>query len=79
MARKVNAISPFNITALVLGMALMRDLRGTLTGLGQPTYVLDIPGGHGKVPVGPTYLTGSDGAYVVEDPNGHHHIYSDSR
>jgi lysine 2,3-aminomutase len=38
------------------GQALMRDLRGPLTGIAQPAYVLDIPGGHGKVPVGPVYL-----------------------
>ena len=31
----------------------MRALRGRVSGLAQPTYVLDIPGGHGKVPVGP--------------------------
>ena len=39
------------------GQALMRQLRGRLSGLAQPTYVLDIPGGFGKVPVGPTYMT----------------------
>ena len=38
------------------GQALMKALRGRLSGLAQPTYVLDIPGGHGKVPVGPNYL-----------------------
>ena len=38
------------------GQALMRALRGRLSGLCQPTYVLDIPGGHGKVPIGPAYL-----------------------
>jgi lysine 2,3-aminomutase len=48
------------------GQALMRALRGRWSGLCQPHYVLDIPGGHGKVPVGPGYL--HDG--VVEDPNG---------
>ncbi len=31
----------------------MRALRGRVSGLCQPTYVLDIPGGYGKVPVGP--------------------------
>ena len=36
------------------GQALVRQLRGRLSGLAQPTYVLDIPGGFGKVPVGPT-------------------------
>jgi lysine 2,3-aminomutase len=54
-------------TTIAEGQALMRDLRGRVSGLCQPTYVLDIPGGHGKVPVGPTYLR-DDG--TVEDPNG---------
>jgi hypothetical protein len=35
----------------------MRALRGRISGLCQPTYVLDIPGGYGKVPIGPNYLT----------------------
>lgn len=38
------------------GQRLLRTLRGRVTGLAWPTYVLDIPGGHGKVPVGPGYL-----------------------
>lgn len=54
-------------TTLAEGQAIMRDLRGRLSGLAQPTYVLDIPGGHGKVPVGPDYLA-TEGE--VEDPNG---------
>ena len=58
-------------TAVATGQALMRDLRGRLSGLAQPTYVLDIPGGYGKVPVGPTYLTGDE----VEDPYGQVHTY----
>jgi len=53
-------------TTVAEGQAIMRALRGALSGLAQPTYVLDIPGGHGKVPVGPTYL--DEGA--VEDPDG---------
>ena len=59
-------------TTLAEGQAVMRELRGRLSGLAQPTYVLDIPGGHGKVPVGPDYLA-SDGE--VEDPNGTLHTY----
>jgi lysine 2,3-aminomutase len=39
----------------------------------QPTYVLDIPGGYGKVPIGPVYL--SDGAERVTDPWGTEHVY----
>ena len=34
----------------------MRALHGRYSGLCQPTYVLDIPGGHGKSPIGPSYL-----------------------
>jgi lysine 2,3-aminomutase len=58
-------------TTLEEGQALMRALRGRVSGLCQPTYVLDIPGGHGKVPVGPCYL----GQDTVEDPEGRRHAY----
>jgi lysine 2,3-aminomutase len=53
-------------TSIAEGQALMRALRGRVSGLAQPAYVLDIPGGYGKVPVGPNYV-GDD---VVEDING---------
>ena len=53
----------------------MKALRGRLSGLAQPTYVLDVPGGHGKVPVGPNYLSDDPGALVVEDVFGGQHRY----
>ena len=62
------------------GRALMRALRGRLSGLAQPTYVLDVPGGHGKVPIGPGYL-GDDpdnigpGSLTLEDAFGGRHRY----
>ena len=66
-------------TDIATGQDLMRALRGRLSGLCQPTYVLDIPGGHGKSPIGPDYLarTGSNGDahFVVEDFNGRRHRY----
>jgi lysine 2,3-aminomutase len=62
-------------TSIAAGQALMRALRGRLSGLCQPTYVLDIPGGHGKVPVGPHYLDEVCGGLAVEDPWGDHHLY----
>jgi lysine 2,3-aminomutase len=66
-------------TDIASGQALMRSLRGRLSGLCQPSYVLDIPGGYGKSPVGPVYLecarvNGRD-HYVVEDFNGGRHAY----
>ncbi len=53
------------------GRALLAALRGRVTGLAWPTYVLDIPGGHGKVPIGPDYLDRD--ASVVRDPQGQPH------
>jgi lysine 2,3-aminomutase len=44
-------------TTLEHGQELMRALRGRVSGLCQPDYVVDIPGGHGKAPVGPSYLS----------------------
>lgn len=43
-------------TTLAEGQDLMRQLRGRVSGLCQPDYVIDIPGGAGKSPVGPSYL-----------------------
>ena len=43
-------------TTIAEGQALMRALRARLSGLALPTYVLDIPGAHGKVPVGPAFV-----------------------
>jgi lysine 2,3-aminomutase len=64
---------------IATGQDLMRALRGRLSGLCQPTYVLDIPGGHGKSPIGPDYLAraGSNGSahFVIEDFNGRRHRY----
>jgi len=66
-------------TDLARGQDLMRKLHGRLSGLCQPSYVLDIPGGHGKSPVGPTYLTraGTNGGEhtLVEDYTGRRHSY----
>ncbi|MGL4291675.1 MAG: lysine-2,3-aminomutase-like protein [Phreatobacter sp.] len=58
-------------TTIAEGQALMRQLRGRLSGLAQPTYVLDIPGGEGKVPIGPDY----SGAGEVTDYRGGRHGY----
>jgi lysine 2,3-aminomutase len=49
------------------GRALLESLRGRVTGLAWPTYVLDIPGGFGKVPIGPDYRV-ADG--LVRDIGG---------
>src|SRR5579859_5697223 len=54
------------------GQRLMRELRGRVSGVCQPTYILDIPGGHGKVPIGPAYLEKG----IVMDWQGDAHDYA---
>jgi lysine 2,3-aminomutase len=71
-------------TTLARGQELMRSLRGRVSGLCQPDYVLDIPGGHGKSPVGPNYLAVDDAQdreqqletrYRILDYCGDVHLY----
>ena len=61
------------------GQALMRALRGRLSGLCQPEYVLDIPGGHGKSPIGPGYLHRGESGCEIEDWRGARHAYPPER
>src|SRR5882762_7469226 len=73
-------------TTIAHGQELMRALRGRVSGLCQPDYVLDIPGGHGKAPVGPNYLSPANSfsqqrehveetRYRVVDYCGEVHLY----
>jgi lysine 2,3-aminomutase len=64
------------------GQRLVGALRGRVSGLCQPSYVLDIPGGYGKVPIGPTYVRpgairpgAAPGRCVIEDAAGKPHDY----
>jgi lysine 2,3-aminomutase len=64
--------------SLAEGQALVKQLRGHLSGLCQPTYILDIPGGHGKIPAGPGFLSGCDAPEaeaIAEDRLGGRHRY----
>ena len=71
-------------TTIAEGQELMRSLRGRVSGLCQPDYVLDIPGGYGKAPVGPNYLSHADSGagelslekkYRIVDYCGDVHLY----
>ena len=57
------------------GQAIFSALRGRISGLCQPTYVLDVPGGYGKAPIGPGYVEAAGAALRVRDPFGGVHAY----
>jgi len=58
------------------GQRLVAGLRGRISGLAQPTYVLDIPGGHGKAPLAAANVRSlEDGCYAVSDWRGTEHRY----
>jgi lysine 2,3-aminomutase len=63
-------------TSIEDGQRIMKSLRGNYSGLCQPTYVIDIPGGEGKVPIGPQYLKLTGGQYELEDYQGGIHEYN---
>jgi lysine 2,3-aminomutase len=61
------------------GQRIVSALRGHVSGLCQPTYVLDIPGGHGKAVIGQNAATKqAEGCYAVSDFNGNDHLYPPS-
>jgi lysine 2,3-aminomutase len=62
------------------GQHLVGALRGRVSGLCQPSYVLDIPGGYGKVPIAASAAQTGErpGCWVVEDPAGRKHRYPPS-
>jgi lysine 2,3-aminomutase len=60
-------------TSIADGQVLLRALHGRYSGLCQPHYVLDIPGGHGKSPIGPAYLSAD--AEEITDFKGTRHAY----
>jgi lysine 2,3-aminomutase len=58
------------------GQALVAGLRGRISGLCQPTYILDIPGGYGKAFIGSSAIERvSEGCYSVSDFRGQSHPY----
>ncbi len=67
-------------TSLQKGIEIMEYLRGKISGMGIPTYAVDLPGGKGKVPISPNYILKAEGntflfrspldgtvEYVIED------------
>jgi lysine 2,3-aminomutase len=59
------------------GRKLVRGLLGRVSGLCQPIYVIDIPGGYGKAPAGPSYVARQGEGWLIEDWRGQSHVYGD--
>jgi lysine 2,3-aminomutase len=57
------------------GLALARDLRAQLSGLAQPLYVLDLPGGFGKVPLDSQNVVKTETGHRIRDFAGEWHDY----
>jgi lysine 2,3-aminomutase len=58
-------------TSVWKGLEIMEGLRGHMSGLGIPTYVVDSPHGGGKIPLMPNYLvSASDDAVVLRNYEG---------
>lgn len=65
----------FRLT-LAEGRALVESLRGRISGLCQPAYILDIPGGHGKVRADSMAVEeAGDGCFRLRDFRGRTHVY----
>jgi lysine 2,3-aminomutase len=47
------------------GISLMKELIGNISGLAIPTFVIDAPGGGGKIPLGPNYILSLNDEKVV--------------
>ena len=58
------------------GLALVRELRARLSGLAMPTYMLDIPGGFGKVPLESAHVEKTETGHRIRDGRGVWHSYS---
>lgn len=63
-------------TPVAVGINIIEKLRGHTSGYAVPTYVIDGPGGGGKIPVGPNYvLSQAKGKYVLRNYKGKIYTY----
>ncbi len=67
-------------TPVAVGINIIEKLRGHTTGYAVPSFVIDAPGGGGKIPVGPTYLISQDkGKMVLRNYQGKVFEYQEPR
>lgn len=67
-------------TPIAVGINIIEKLRGHTTGYAVPSFVIDAPGGGGKIPVAPTYLISQDkGKMVLRNYQGRVFEYQEPR
>ena len=67
-------------TPVACGLSLIQSLRGFTTGHAVPTYVIDTPGGGGKIPIYPDYvISQSPGKIIVKNYKEEIFVYPDMK
>ncbi len=65
-------------TPVEKGIEIIRSLRGFTSGYAVPHFVIDAPGGGGKIPLLPNYVVGKkDGDIILSNYQGKHYTYPD--
>jgi len=65
-------------TSVEEGIEIIRALRGHTSGLGVPAYVIDAPGGGGKIPILPDYLQSVGDVVVLKNYLGDTYSYTNA-
>ena len=65
--------------SIARGQRLMSELRRRLSGLAMPSYVIDVPDGAGKIPVGPSYIKAAGGSFLLTTLGGKKRAYPPRR
>jgi lysine 2,3-aminomutase len=64
-------------TRIEKGISILKQIRGHISGLAVPHYVIDLPGGGGKVPILPKYLKQlNENQFLIKNYQGHLYEYS---
>ena len=67
-------------TSVETGIRIIEELRGHTTGYAVPTFVIDGPGGGGKIPISPDYVVSREnGRYILRNYAGDQFIYHDPK
>jgi lysine 2,3-aminomutase len=65
-------------TPVEKGIEIIQALRGWTSGMAVPQYVIDGPGGGGKIPIFPNYVQGREGKkWILRNYKGDRYVYEE--